>query len=250
MEAWQIAAIFVAGILSGGINALAGGGSLVSFPVLMLSGLGPITANATNTAAQWPGSLASTLAFKDRLRGVAKTFWGLMPATVIGSLLGAWLLLQTPDKIFDALIPVLILIATVCLLIPKPQGESEPNLPHWGVQVTQFLTSLYGGYFGAGMGIMMLAAFRHALEGEIHDHNALKNGLAVAINLVAAGLLIQNGAVVLLPALCLTLGSIAGGSMAGRWSQKLDPKKLRMGVVAYGFVMVAVFAARVLGKSS
>lgn len=237
-------AIFAAGVVSGALNALAGGGSLVSFPTLVATGLPELSANATNTAAQWPGSLASASGYRERVKEHRRLIGRMAIPTIAGALVGAQLLLFTPTQVFRFLIPVLILVATVSLLIPKKSGENQKKAPEvWG-QVTQFFISLYGGYFGAGMGIMMLSSYRHWMEGELHDHNAVKNALAVLINLAATVLLWFGGTVIVVPMALLMAGSICGGYVCSRWIQRVQGERLRGWIVAFGFAMAVWFTIR------
>lgn len=237
----------MAGVASGALNAMAGGGSLISFPTLTLCGLPDLNANATNTAAQWPGSLASTFGYREKLSTRRADLMKLLPVTLIGGTAGALLLLQTPESIFRKLIPVLIATATISLMIPKSKSDTGSEVSRWPAWVgfaLQAVISLYGGYFGAGMGIMMLAGYRHWLSGTIHEHNAIKNALAVAINLSAAAIFLGNGAVVPVAALVLTLGSILGGYFCSKTIQGIAPEKIRMAIIAFGWLMTGIYAWR------
>lgn len=240
--------LFLAGMVASGVNAFAGGGTLVSFPVLIGLGMGEQAANATNSMALWPGSLSSAIAFRNRFAATKHHYRTLVPATILGATLGAWLMIVTPSSTFRVLIPFLILLATIVLAF-QPQIKKWVASPHtktpvWTGAVLQFLISVYGGYFGAGMGIMMLAAMALFIEGDIHDMNALKNTLAVVINVVAMGWFLGKGLVVLVPCLALMAGAIIGGYVAGKVSQNVPSEKLRIGVVVYGLVMTAWFFLR------
>ncbi|MBS1724897.1 MAG: sulfite exporter TauE/SafE family protein [Armatimonadetes bacterium] len=246
-----LALLFFAGMVASAINAFAGGGTLVSFPVLIGLGVTDQVANATNSMALWPGSLSSAVGFKDRFAATKHYYRTLVPATVVGATAGAWLMIVTPSSTFRALVPVLILLATVILAfqprirtwITGPHGHTSP----WTGATLQLLISVYGGYFGAGMGIMMLAAMALFVEGDIHDMNALKNTLAVVINVVAMGWFLYKGLVLFLPCLFLMAGAVIGGYGAARLSQRVPSEKLRLGIVAYGLVMTAWFFFRLRG---
>ncbi len=229
---------------------MAGGGSLVSFPTLVATGLPELNANATNTAAQWPGSLASAAGYRDRLAQNQPLVKGLLLPTFLGALAGAQLLLVTPSAVFRGLIPLLILVATLSLLIPK---RTEPVTPHTDRRIgvfLQFCISVYGGYFGAGMGIMMLASYRQWMAGEMHDHNAVKNALAVLINAAATVLLWFGGAVVVVPMFTLMAGSMVGGYLCARWIQRIEADRLRWTIVGFGFLMTAWFTYRLFEGAS
>ncbi len=240
--------LFLAGLGASSINAFAGGGTLISFPVLVGLGLGEQAANATNSMALWPGSLSSAFGFKDRFAATKHYYPWLLPATILGALCGASLMIATPKATFKALVPVLILIATLILAF-QPKIKSWVTSPHkrqspWTGAFLQFMISVYGGYFGAGMGIMMLAAMALFVEGDLHDMNALKNSLAVIINIVAMWLFLAKGLIVIVPCLALMAGAIIGGFASARLSQKVAADKLRVGVVAYGLIMTAWFFLR------
>lgn len=238
--------LFVAGFIASSINAVAGGGSLVSFPMLIGVGLPSLPANATNSVALWPGSLSSAFAFRSYWDEVKKELGLMAPGTIIGAILGAWLLTATTQEAFDVAVPILIGLATLLLAFQaqiKKLGSGS-KLPAWAAAGLQFLVALYGGYFGAGMGILMLAVLGVHAEGDIHRHNAIKNLLAVVINIVASTILIVQGLVNPVAAGFLMAGAILGGFLSGRLSQKVKADSLRWGIVVYGVIMTVVFAAK------
>lgn len=240
--------LFLAGIVASGINAFAGGGTLVSFPVLIGLGVPELQSNATNSMALWPGSLASAFGFRERWEATKSYYAKLIPATILGSTCGALLLILTPSGTFKILIPFLILLATIILAF-QPQIKTWVLREHgkvspWTGAILQCLISVYGGYFGAGMGIMMLAAMAIFVDGEFHDMNALKNSLAVIINVIAMGWFLSRGLVLLQPCLFLMCGAVIGGFASARISQKISSEKLRTAVVIYGFVMALWFFVR------
>jgi uncharacterized membrane protein YfcA len=219
----------------------------------MLVGLGVAdqVANATNAVALWPGSLASSLGFKKYWADVKGDILRFAGPTLIGSSAGAILLKLTPENVFRAVIPALILVATLLLAFQKKlrtrrSGEERTvQLPV--ALVLQFLISVYGGYFGAGMGILMLALLGLIATGDIHRHNAIKNTLGLFINFTASVIFITQGLVQLVPALALMAGAIVGGYAAAHMSQKVAADSLRKGIVVYGFVMASWFAWRAFG---
>lgn len=247
-DALSLLIFVVAGAVASGINSVAGGGSLVSFPVLIAMGVPSLPANATNSVALWPGSLAGAMGFRNLLPKTGHHLRTLAVPTFLGALLGAYLLVNTGQRAFDLAVPILILGATLLLAFQKRikgwATRTALHIPVAGGMAIQFLVAVYGGYFGAGMGIMMLAAFSLFMDGTIHELNAVKTWLGLFINFAASVLLLQQGLVVLEPALALTVGSIAGGYYAAKFSQKVDAERLRVWIAAYGFVMSAVFIWR------
>lgn len=242
------AVLVVAGFVASSVNSFAGGGTLVSFPALIGLGVAEQPANATNSMALWPGSLSSAVGFKDRFAATKHHYPVLIPATVLGAAAGSWLMIVTPSSTFRVLIPFLILTATLILAF-QPKVKAWLTGPHghtskWTGAFLQFVISVYGGYFGAGMGIMMLAAMALFVDGDIHDLNALKNTLAVVINVVAMCFFLARGLVLPGPCVALMAGGIAGGYVAARVSQKIPSDRLRTAVVVYGLVMSAYFFYR------
>jgi uncharacterized protein len=256
---WPVLLLLVlVGAVASAINAVAGGGSLVSFPTLTLGlGLPLKPANATNTVSLWPGSLAGAFGFWNLIGKTGHHFKTLALPTLIGALAGAWLLVVTHDRLFQVAVPFLLLGATLLLAF-------QPHIKHWAQRhrreisprsaiLLQLGVAVYGGYFGAGMGIMMLAVFTLFMEGTIHEINAVKNWLGVIINFVATMVFVleslrPEGEQLILwaPALALTIGSIFGGFAAARMSQRVDSEKMRKVIAGYGFVMTAYFFSRLL----
>lgn len=246
----QLLLVALAGMIGSGINALAGGGSLVTFPTLLWLGVPSIQANATNAFGMFPGSFTGTIGLRDRFDKTKKDLWPLMLASFIGGAGGAILLGITPAKTFDVLVPFLTAGATLMLAL-QPSIKAWRERPHvklpknfgWFVQLG---VSLYGGYFGAGMGIMMLAAFGLFLDGDIHDQNALKNLLAVGINVVAAALFVWKGLIWYPAGLAIMSGALLGGYVAGRLSTKIQSNTLRWGIVVYGTIMTLSLVYKLL----
>lgn len=245
----SLALLFVVGAVASAVNAVAGGGTLLSFPVLVASGLPPLLANATNAVALWPGSLAGAVGFLPRLREARRRFLWLGPPTVFGALLGAWLLTRTNPRAFAVAVPILLGLATLLLALqPRfkaivESGERPPSPVLGGA--LQGLVAVYGGYFGAGMGVLMLGVYGLFLSGTLHEHNAVKAWLGLAINLVASVVFVLEGLVEPWPGLAMAFGAIVGGYWAARSSQRIDPDRLRRAVVGLGVVLTVVFALRV-----
>lgn len=224
---------------------------MLSFPSLTF-GLGMPTniANATNSIALWPGSLGGALGYLNLLDRTRHHLWNLFIPTVLGAAVGSYLFVSTDVHVFDRVVPWLILLAAVLLLVQPRVKEwaqkGERTVPVVGGMAIQFFVALYGGYFGAGMGIMMLAAFALFMEGNIHELNAVKNWLGVIINIAASFVFVARGLVDPLPALALGLGGLTGGFFSARISQKVDPDKLRLGIAIYGVGMSILYLVRTL----
>lgn len=237
--------LFASGFLASAINAVAGGGSLITFPLFVAFGVPALSANATTAVALWPGSLASAFGYRDQLAAAKRNLPYLAPPTILGGLFGAWLLTHTPARLFNFVVPVLILLATLLLAFQaqiraKVLG-SKARLPLPAGIFLQFLLSVYGGYFGAGMGIIMLALFGLFVEGTLHEHNALKNGLAVTVNIVASLFFLQAGLLWIVPGLFCMSGAITGGYVSARLATRIDPVKLRRVIVGLGLAMTLWF---------
>jgi uncharacterized membrane protein YfcA len=238
--------------VAGALNAVAGGGTLVSFPALLWLGIDPVMANATNTVAIWPASLAGVFGFRRELSTVRRWLLLLVIPSFAGGALGAWLLLRTPSTTFERIVPWLILAATLLLaaqeMITRRLGivarAHEHPTTGWVlfVFIFQFLVSLYGGYFGAGMGILMLAALGLIGLTDMHQMNGLKNVLAVSINGIAAIYFIVAGAVMWRDVIVMTIGTTTGGFFGSLLARRLGRTFVRRAVVVIGLVMtVATF---------
>jgi uncharacterized membrane protein YfcA len=246
----QAAILFVVGAAASGINAVAGGGSLISFPSLIGMGLAARIANATNSVGLFPGSLAGALGFRNLFEKTGRHLKLLLLPTALGSVVGAWLLLVTNESVFKMVIPGLILLASVLLLLqPKVKqlvGHGK-KLPPWAGVLLQFLVSVYGGYFGAGMGIMMLACFALYIDGNINELNAVKNWLSLLVNFACSVVFFFERMVDLVPALWIVGGALVGGFVAARVSQRFNPDRFRMAIGIYGLVMTGYFTYKAFG---
>lgn len=246
------AVIFFAGVAAGAINAIAGGGTLISFPALLWIGRDAIVANATNTVAIWPGSLAGAFGFRRELATARRWLALLIVPSIAGGALGAWLLLRTPTSTFERLVPFLILGATILLALQETVtrrlglvAKSHEN-PGAGwmtfVLIFQFIVGVYGGYFGAGMGILMLAALGLIGMTDMHQMNGVKNVLAVFINGIAAIYFAASSAVAWSDVLVMMAGTILGGYLGARVARRFGRGFVRTAVVVIGVVMsVALF---------
>jgi hypothetical protein len=230
------------------MNAVAGGGTIITFPTLIWTGLVPINANATNTVALVPGALAGAWGYRREMRSAEpKRYWLLIPS-FLGGLLGGILLRYTPPATFAALVPALILFAVILFALQAPiqkklrgtQAVSEPQTTAqwlWAASMLQFFTGIYGGYFGAGMGIMMLATLSLLGFANIHQMNGLKNLLGTTINFTAALYFIYAGLVHWPEALVMAGGAIVGGYGGAGLARKLGAKFVRWSVIVIGVGM-------------
>jgi uncharacterized protein len=240
----------VAGFLSGAINSIAFGGSFVSFPALVWLGVPPIIANATNTAAVWPGSLGAVWGYRRELRDTGPRMYWLIVPSVLGAITGAVLLRVTPAALFDRLVPLLILFATLLFAVQERLQRLFDVTPEhqrkWfaGALLLQFFVSVYGGYFGAGMGVLMLAALAILGHDDIHQMNGLKNVLAVFINAVAAAYFVAAGMVILGDALVMAVGATIGGVASAGMARRMGRKAVRRAVIVIGVAMTVVLFLR------
>jgi uncharacterized membrane protein YfcA len=238
--------------IAGVINSVAGGGTLISFPTLIWLGVPSIPANATNAVALWPGSLGSVWGYRREMRGLDTRVWALVVPSVIGGITGAVLLYRTPSDVFDRLVPVLILFATILFMIQEPLQRRFNLAPyhearsHWlsWVMVFQLLVGIYGGYFGAGIGILMLAALSVMGHTDIHQMNGIKNVLAVAVNAVASAYFIVSGLVVWSDALVMAVGAVLGGIGGAGIARRIGRTAVRRIVVVLGFAMAVSLMLR------
>jgi uncharacterized membrane protein YfcA len=245
-------AIFAAGVGAGMVNAVAGGGTLLSFPVLLWAGRDPIVANATNALALWPGALAGAVGFRRELAKAPRLLGLLLPPALVGGLIGGWLLLRTGSRVFSSVVPYLVLSATLLLalqrplrrLVRAPEGASAEHRGGraLGLVAGQLVVSIYGGYFGAGMGILMLASL--GLYGilDIHERNGLKNVLGAVINGIAGIYFALSGAIAWMDALVLGIGAVVGGFAGAAVGRKLKREVAELVVVGIGVAMtIALF---------
>jgi len=241
--------IFVAGMLGGVLNAVAGGGSFVAFPALLFTGVPPIAANASNTVALWVGTTASGGAYRSRLNMSRRVMVPLIVTSVAGGLIGAYLLLRTPAHTFMRLLPWLMLGATLLFAFGKRlSGKRSSSLANdastaalWGACVFELVVAIYGGYFGGGLGILNLAMLAALGMTDIHAMNALKVVLGAVINGVAAVAFMVAGAVVWPQALVMTIGALLGGYFGAHYAQKMPQAWIRWSVILVGAGMTTYF---------
>lgn len=249
MDPLQLFLLFLAAVVAGAINAVAGGGSFISFPTLILAGVPPITANATNSTALWPGSLASVGAYRRELAVQRQGLVLFSAISLIGGLLGALLLLRTGESTFEALIPYLLLLATlVFALSPRitraarrlGKGQEGP-MRRIGVLALYFAIAVYGGFFGAGLGILTLAVLGLLGLDNIHEMNALKTLQASLVNGIAVLAFVVAGVVQWPIALLMTVGAIVGGYGGAAIARQVSPAVVRWVVIAISVSLTTYF---------
>jgi uncharacterized protein len=247
--------LFFAALVAGALNAVAAGGSFISFPALLFIGMPPVNANATNTAALWPGTVASTGAY---WRQFTAETWRLLPALIVaaaaGGLAGAAILLHTPQKTFMSLVPWLLLAATLLFVLSdrigrwvqartgRRKGPSRSSLA--GGAFFQFCASVYIGYFGAGVGTVILALLALIGVENIHAMNGMKTLLVSVANAAALVTFIVAQAIFWPHAVLMAVGATAGGYGAAHYAQKLPPRRVRQIIILVGFATSAYFFIR------
>ena len=242
----------LAAVAAGAVNALAGGGTLVTFPTLIALGLPPIAANVTNTIAMAPGHLGATLAQRRDLAGQGARVRRLVPAALLGGLVGGALLLVTSERVFRQLVPFLILLASALLAVQEPVRAwllrrlgTDSHASREGLAVLPvFAASIYGGYFGAGLSVIVLAALGLLLDDSLTRLNAAKQAIGFAANTAAAALFLFSGQVHWPAGLVMAAGAIAGGAIGGRLAGRVRPGTLRLIVVSIGLVVGLAYLAR------
>jgi uncharacterized membrane protein YfcA len=244
--------LFAAAFAAGALNAVAGGGTLITFPALVAAGVPPIVANATSSVSQWPGYLASSLTFRRELSG-QRAMMGMSAASLLGGLAGGWLVTVVSPRLFDVLIPWLILLATAMFAFSTTltrwmsQHAANVGRSTSALLVGQFVVSIYGGFFGGGMGIMMLALYSLFALDTLTRMNALKTWLSVLISGVAVLTFIVADLVDWPAALVMLAGTVLGGVAGARLARRLPALWLKRVVVALGSVLTAAFFWKVYG---
>ncbi|KAF0111375.1 MAG: hypothetical protein FD147_982 [Chloroflexi bacterium] len=248
MSIIQLLLIGLGAFAAGAVNALAGGGMLITFPLLTALGIPAVVANVTNTVALCPGYFGATLAQRTDLLDQKKRMWLLLPAGVIGGLTGALLLLSSGERLFKGFIPWLILLASLLLAIGEPLNKwlknknPENKKPmDIGAVLPVGLAAIYGGYFGAGLSVIILAALGLFYHDSLTRLNALKQAVAFATNVAAAVIFLFSGQVLWSVAGVMAVCALAGGSVGGRLAGKINPAGLRWVVVGIGIIVAAIY---------
>ncbi|MFD0915515.1 sulfite exporter TauE/SafE family protein [Pseudahrensia aquimaris] len=252
MELTTLAILFFVGIIAGVFNSIAGGATFISFPVLMASGLPPLVANATNFVALLPSNAAAVPAFKDELLGLGRRLWVDMAICAAGGLVGVLVLLWLGEGTFTKLLPWLMLSAVIIFAAGRQIRKGiEGLLADRGSdilgRVLLFFFSIYGGYFGAGLGVILLASFTIAGYTNAHIANAMKNAAGTVIALVSIGVVASTGLVAWPQAFAMMAGATIGGAAGGVLSKKLSQPVMRFLVIAFGLLVSAVYLWRAYG---
>ncbi len=252
MTLGQALFLFSAGLFGGALNAVAGGGGFIAFPALVFTGVPQIPANATNTVALWTGVTASGGAYRNRLDVPKRVLLPLLLAGVVGGILGAFLLLKTPEHTFAKLLPWLMLGATLLFVFGRVIAGNRTSSVSWqattaaivGASVFELLVAIYGGYFGGGLGIVNLAMLAAVGMTDIHAMNALKAVLSSAINGVAVIVFIVSRAIFWPQAIVMTVGALIGGYFGAHYAQRLPQLWIRWFVILVGTGMTIYFFTR------
>jgi uncharacterized membrane protein YfcA len=250
MTGTQTVTLIVVAALAGAINAIAGGGTLLTFPTLLFCGTPERIANATSTLALVIGTAGSIFGFRKQVSAIKPWLWRFVPVSMLGGWLGSLLFTRTSDSAFARLVPFLILFATILFLaqgafrrLAGNRKAIDPNRLGRGMWIAigfQFAVAVYGGYFGAGIGILMLASLGFLGLENIHEMNALKNVLGSLINLVAAAWFIASGLIDWEKAAIMVVGALAGYWLGAHYSQRIPQQRVRHLITAIGFAMSAV----------
>ncbi|MGN6253154.1 MAG: sulfite exporter TauE/SafE family protein [Marmoricola sp.] len=230
------------------INTIVGSGTLVTFPTLLAVGLPPVTANVSNALGLVPGSVSGAWGYRRELRGQRGRMLWLAPATTIGAIVGALLLLRLPSAAFDAIVPVLIALGVLLVLVGpavnrrlearRTRRRSERSPWVWAGVLG---TGVYGGYFGAAQGVLLMAIFGIGIEDDVQRHNALKNVLSALVNAVAAVVFIIVAHIDWTAAALLAVGSAIGGQLGATIGRRLPPLALRVVIVVVGVTAIVTF---------
>jgi len=258
MTGWEMVAVPAAGFAAGGINAVVGSGTLVSFPVLLAVGFPPVTATISNSLGLTAGNLSGAIGYRRELRGQRPLLLKLLPASALGALTGAFLLLHLPASTFEAVVPVLIAVAVVLVatqpLLQRWLGAVDPAeaaRPVRGGRLVAlvlgaYATGSYGGYFAASQGVLQIGIFGLVLRESLQRLNALKNVLTLAVNAVAAGayIVVASDRLDWRAAGLLAVGSLTGGYVGARFGRRLPSAVLRTAIVALGITAIVVLGNR------
>ena len=247
MTLLEISLFFIVPAIAAAINSVAGGGTFLTFPIFIMNGLTPLQANVMSTIALWPGTISSSYGYRKVLATKYKSLLPLFIICIVGGALGSVTLLNTPEKVFKNLVPWLLLIATLIFTFGRygialwhkhfPDSKKQQGLAF----CIQALISFYGGYFGAGIGILMLAMLQLMGHTNIHQMNAVKTLLGAAINFATVIIFIYSGVVIWDLAAVMIAGGIFGGYAGARLALKVSPEHVRLLVSIIGFSMSTYF---------
>lgn len=249
----ELAIAALAAVAAGFVNALAGGGTLISFPVLVALGVPPIAANVTNAVALAPGYFGAALAQLPHLKGQRQRLWLLLPAAILGGLVGGMILLATRERLFEALVPYMILLAALLLAVQERLRRAivrrlqDPrhvgHAPAWAL-APMMVAAVYGGFFTAGMSVILVAVLGLVLDDTLTRLNALKQILALAVSVTAAVYFLFSDQVLWAAAVVMAVGALLGGALGGRLAGHLKPAVLRWTIVVLGVLVALAYGAR------
>jgi uncharacterized membrane protein YfcA len=258
MSGWEILGLVASAMGAGAINAVAGGGTLLTFPTLLAFGTTPVMANATSTLALVIGTSGGMFGNRQYIRPVLPWLWRFLPVSIVGGLIGSALLTHTSDKVFARLVPFLIFFATLLFLAQgffrryagaSKEGQKGGHQMHvWGAIFFQFLVSIYGGYFGAGIGILMLATLGFIGLSNIYEMNTLKTILGSLINVMAAIWFIGAGLIDWPRAGVMTVGAVIGYYLGSHYSQRIPQARVRQIITAIGFIISGLTFYKEFGR--
>lgn len=241
---------FFAACIAGILNAVAGGGTLVSFPVLISLGIPPITANITNTLALCPGYFGGIIAQRKEFKTQKNRLWQIIPLSILGGLIGGFLLVHSDEQSFRILIPYLILFATFLLVLQVPikrwiqyrsDTPSPPSSVQYGGFLLLFLSSVYGGYFGAGVSVIVIVVLGLLYDDSLASLNILKLAISFSVNVTAAVFFIFSGTIEWLIVLVMSVGSILGGLLGGTLVEKINPDLFRWVIICVGLLLSGAY---------
>lgn len=266
---WEIALVLFAGVGAGAINAVVGSGTLITFPALVAFGVSPVVATMSNAVGLVPGNITSSLGYREELRGQWGRIASFVPASILGSLTGAYLLLHLPPDAFETIVPVLLVVALV-MVVGQPalsrylkerklrqaaaegaSGEAAADASaassatgtiskgrYTAVLIAVFLTAIYGGYFAAAQGIILIALLSLLLPDDLQRLNGLKNVMVLAVNVVSAAtyIIVGHDRLDWIAVICVAVGSLIGGYVGARVGRKFSPILLRTIIVILGIV--------------
>ena len=242
-------AIFAGGLAAGTINTIVGSGTLITFPLLLAFGYSPVTANVSNTIGLVPGSLSGVYGYRRELKGLGRLLLQLTVPSVLGGLVGAVLLLALPERAFNTIVPLFIAIALVLVVVGPRLSRALASRPQhvarhrFALPLALFLCGIYGGYFGAAQGILLLAVLGVTLSASLQEINGIKNGLAMFVNLVAGVVFVIFAEVAWWPVALIAGGAIVGGQIGAKVGRKLPDSVLRSVIVVVGVLAIVKLLA-------
>lgn len=247
MEFWTVALLVAAGILGGLANSIAGGASLFTFPAMQTAIASPLIANASNSFALLPGNFLGALADRESIPPRTLRFWAALAMAILGGLCGALLLLATPARVFELLVPALVGAATVIFTFSKQIRAAITEAlsgaeAHPAVRILMiFLAAIYNGYFGAGVGVIFLAVIAATGHEPLRGANAFKNALSFISNIGGVAIFLYFGSISFIPAFTMMAGAVVGGALGGQLVKVLPTQLVRNVITACGVVMTLIY---------